>query len=417
MKHFLILLFSLFISLLNQAVYSQELSWTMYDYTNTPLPEGGTEGGYIAGMVEDHAGNKWIATSNGLFKWNEEGWTHYNSENSGLPHDVMHCIAIDENDVMWIGTGYGGLTRFDGQNWYSYNYGNSNIPFDEVIAISINKNNGEIWICMYSFGIAKFDGNSFTHFITPDTPYEFDLNYDIAIENDTTVWVSTIGAGLARLCGNEWTVFDSTNSELSASSSLFIAIDHENNKYVTTNNGLFIIDKNGMQTMLDTGYFTNYQRAIWGIIATSDSSIWIGGHNLIKYKNGEWQNISLSEVQPYGSLENLYEANNGNLWAWMLSKLYYLEFNTVIPTYNKYKQISAYPNPFQDEINIIVSGNENIENVSIYDLSGRLVHFQSNIHDGTMIQIDGSLLPPGCYVACIRTGCSKSSTYVKITKN
>lgn len=32
-------------------------------------------------------------------------------------------------------------------------------------------------------------------------------------------------------------------------------------------------------------------------------------------------------------------------------------------------------------IYISVCGSEKIENVSIYDLSGRLVHFQPNIHD------------------------------------
>jgi len=79
--------------------------------------------------------------------------------------------------------------------------------------------------------------------------------------------------------------------------------------------------------------------------------------------------------------------------------------------------LRVYPNPFQDEINISIAGNENIESVSIYDLSGRLVYFRSNIHDGRIVQIDGSLLPPGCYVACIQTGSKKSSTYVKITRN
>ncbi|HOZ30439.1 MAG TPA: T9SS type A sorting domain-containing protein [Bacteroidales bacterium] len=390
---------------------SQELSWTMYDYNNTPLD------GYFGGIVEDHFGNKWIATSNGLFKWNGDDWTHYNSENSGLPHDVMHCIVIDENDIMWIGTGYGGLTRFDGQNWYSYDYGNSNIPYTEINDIAINSNSGDIWICMYGYGIAKFDGNNFTHYITPDSPWEEDLNYDIGIENDTTVWVTTIGAGLARLSGNEWTVFDTTNSELTASSTLYIAIDYNNNKYVTTNNGLFIIDQYGEQTMLDTGYFTNSQRAIWGIIETMDSSIWIGGHNLIKYKNGEWQSIPLNQVQPYGSLENLYEDHDGNLWSWMLSKLYYLEINTVVTQNYNFIQISAYPNPFNDIIKFYSSENENIESISLYDMSGRLIFYKNNTQRDTDLEINGFLLNSGCYIACLQISESKERIYIKITKN
>ncbi|MCK9321929.1 MAG: T9SS type A sorting domain-containing protein [Bacteroidales bacterium] len=418
MKYCKILLIILFVCFLNHNVFSQDLSWIMYDHTNSPLPAGGTEGGYLAGMVEDQYGNKWIASSNGLFKWNGDVWTHYNSENSGLPHDVMHCIAIDKNDVMWIGTGYGGLTRFDGINWFSYDYSNSNIPYTEIISISINNSNNEIWMCLYGCGIAKFDGNSFTHYITPDSPWEEDLNYEIGIENDTTVWVTTIGVGLARLSGNEWTIFDSTNSELSATSSLYIAIDYNNNKYVTTNNGLFIIDQYGVQTMLDTGYFVSSQsKAIWGIIATSDSSIWIAGHNLINLKNGEWQNFSLAEIQPYGMLYHLYEDRNGNLWAWILNKLYYLEINSNIPNFDSYVQVSACPNPFLDIIKFNSIGNENIESISLFDMSGRLVHFQNNTQGGSNIEMNGSFLSQGCYIAYLQTNGSKVKKYIKIFKN
>ncbi|MDD2637074.1 MAG: T9SS type A sorting domain-containing protein [Bacteroidales bacterium] len=393
-------------------------SWTMYDHTNSPLPEGGTAGGYLAGLVEDQYENKWIASSNGLFKWDGDVWTHYNSANSGLPHDVMHCIAIDENDVIWIGTGYGGLTRFDGQSWYSYDYSNSNIPYTEIIAISINNSNGEIWICMYGSGIAKFSDDNFTHFITPDSPWEFDLNYDIAIENDTTVWVTTIGAGLAKLSGNEWTVFDTINSELSATSSLYIAIDHANTKYITTNNGLFIIDEDGEQTMLDTGYFVSTQsKAIWGVTITSDSSVWIGGHNLIKYKNGEWHNFSLSEMQPYAEIRHIYEGYSGDLWGWILDKLYLFEINTIIPDYDNSNQISAYPNPFNDIIKINSLENENIVSILLFDMQGRLVCFQNNTQGGSSIEINGSALSNGIYFAFLQIRESKSKYYIKITKN
>ncbi|NLA23363.1 MAG: T9SS type A sorting domain-containing protein [Bacteroidales bacterium] len=380
----------------------------MYDSTNSPIVTD-----CIVGMVEDHADNKWIATHNGLLKWNNEGWTHYDSENSGLPENHIFCLAIDDNDVLWMSTTHGGLTRFDGLSWNTYG------GIGGIHDISINNNTGDIWVCIWNSGIAKFDGNNYTFYDTPDSPYEIDLNYNIAIENDTTLWITTIAAGLARLCGNELTVLDSTNSDFTAESSYFIAIDHEDNKYVTTNNGLFIIDKNGMQTMLDTGYFINnsLNKTVWGIIATQDSSIWIGGRNLIKYKNGEWQKFSLAELPPYGRIDRLYKDRNGNLWAWILEKLYYLDFTTNVPENFNCEQVLAYPNPFNDKINLSILGNQNIEKVLLYDISGKLVHSQKNTQYEKNIEINVPYLNSGYYFAYIQTSNTKKINYIKLTKN
>jgi len=38
------------------------------------------------------------------------GWTYYNSENSGLPNNNIHCISIDKDNTKWmVVRGYFGL--------------------------------------------------------------------------------------------------------------------------------------------------------------------------------------------------------------------------------------------------------------------------------------------------------------------
>ena len=38
----------------------------------------------------------------------ELNWVAYNRSNSGLPHDWVNCITIDNMDKKWIGT-FGGM--------------------------------------------------------------------------------------------------------------------------------------------------------------------------------------------------------------------------------------------------------------------------------------------------------------------
>ncbi len=42
------------------------------------------------------------------------GWTVYNTSNSGLPDNDVYAIAIDDMGNKWIGTRYGGLAVYSG---------------------------------------------------------------------------------------------------------------------------------------------------------------------------------------------------------------------------------------------------------------------------------------------------------------
>lgn len=69
----------------------------------------------------------------------------YNSANSGLPHNHIRSLAIDSNDVVWVGTQNGGLARFDGTTWTVWNTANSNLPANNII-LAQPLANDEVWI-------------------------------------------------------------------------------------------------------------------------------------------------------------------------------------------------------------------------------------------------------------------------------
>lgn len=98
----------------------------------------------------------------GLSK-NDHGQTMmYTSKNSGLPVDqygtsfFLTAIAVDADNVKWIGTDGGGLVRYDGA-WQLLNTANSSIPFNYIETILACPNN-RLWI-MGQRRLASFDGH------------------------------------------------------------------------------------------------------------------------------------------------------------------------------------------------------------------------------------------------------------------
>jgi len=80
----------------------------------------------------------------GVFKYNDTSWTFYQTGNSELPDNNVYAIAIDENDVKWIGTRKG-LAKFDGENWTVWDTSNSDLPDNKINCIVIDKYDNK-WI-------------------------------------------------------------------------------------------------------------------------------------------------------------------------------------------------------------------------------------------------------------------------------
>ncbi len=48
-------------------------------------------------------GTKWIGTHNGIASFDGLNWTVYDASNSGLPEDWVLDISIEQNGIIWIG--------------------------------------------------------------------------------------------------------------------------------------------------------------------------------------------------------------------------------------------------------------------------------------------------------------------------
>ena len=155
-------------------------SWSLYTTNNSDIPSG-----TIRDLKLEYYGiNKWylwIATDNGLSRFNGVGFKNYKSNNSGLPDNDVYSVEIDKLGHKWIGTG-SGLAYWDHIRWAIWNnLTNPEIPVGKFGNI-IETGNANIWFTIdgtSSPGGADlyfFDGYFFTNVlyrndgITPINP-------------------------------------------------------------------------------------------------------------------------------------------------------------------------------------------------------------------------------------------------------
>lgn len=117
---------------------------------------------WCQGIDFDSKGNKWFVAGTkysdslgGLIRYDENIWTFYDKDNSGLTNHQLFSLAIDSNDIIWTGGFEGGLHRFDGENWINLNSSNSGISGDVVPIISVDKYNNK-WLYSVNEVIDKY---------------------------------------------------------------------------------------------------------------------------------------------------------------------------------------------------------------------------------------------------------------------
>ncbi len=98
--------------------------WTIFNQSNSPLP--GSSGGIPAC---DSLGRIWIATWNGLLKFDNGTWTKYDMSNSPMCDTTIEAVTADRNGNIWVGCHYtpaprtrGFILKFDGASkWEIHN--------------------------------------------------------------------------------------------------------------------------------------------------------------------------------------------------------------------------------------------------------------------------------------------------------
>lgn len=207
-------------------------------------------------FAEDSHGNIWIGTNGGgliYFDRSANRFTQYRhdpQDPNSLGSDVIVELYNDDDDVLWIGTYYGGLNRFDGRHFVRYMHTPSDttsIPDNSVWEI-FEDSQGRFWVGTLKGGLAQFDRKT-GRFKRPG-PGERGFTqsaYISAIAEDHRggLWFGT-ASGIEYLTPEgimqQFTHHDDTPGSLSSDHVTEIIEDSNHRVWVATRNGLNLYD-------------------------------------------------------------------------------------------------------------------------------------------------------------------------------
>ncbi|MCZ6702871.1 MAG: PEGA domain-containing protein [Ignavibacteria bacterium] len=136
-------------------------------------------------------------------------WVDFQVFNSGIQSNVLSAIALDQNDVKWIGSLTIGAISFDDNEFINYNEMNSPLPDNKVNCISVDPQN-KVWIGT-DFGVAVFDRFNWTIYNRENSGLTSEVINSIKFDDNGNVWIGT-SSGLVKFDGVEWQIFN--DSEL-----------------------------------------------------------------------------------------------------------------------------------------------------------------------------------------------------------
>ncbi|MBV8630058.1 MAG: hypothetical protein JOZ83_03985 [Silvibacterium sp.] len=149
----------------------------------------GLSGNIIAGLLEDHEGNIWVATAQGLDRFRDLPVATISSR-QGLSSDGVRSVVSARDGSVWIGTD-AGLTRWNNGQATIFRKANG-LPAD-VIQSLYQDDQGRIWASTEN-GLAYFDSGRF-HVVGALPSKEV---YSIAGDQAGNLWLSG-NAGFSHL--------------------------------------------------------------------------------------------------------------------------------------------------------------------------------------------------------------------------
>lgn len=241
-------------------------------------------------------------------------WVDYNQETSGIFPFTYNTIAIDKNNVIWLGSISNGITKFDGTTWTNFRMENSGLSNNYINKIKFGPN-GYLWVCTIS-GLNEFDGINWTVYKNNgNTGLPNNNISDIAFEQDGTPIVATQD-GLTEFKSNKWKIikFDLNLPSSNSNENYFTGIDVDNSG-------------NWWATRLQNG-IAYWDGINWHQYFTSSSSIDGGSDSNIYYASVKHSNNKIWFVHFLNSMNSAFVGlssySNGKF-----DKSSYTQFNNV----------------------------------------------------------------------------------------
>lgn len=144
----------------------------------------------------DNEGNYWIASSNGVWKFDGDTWASYTSEKRQLPSNDVNALDIDQDGRIWAATTEG-LAVFNNGKWFSFSPNEYSWYQDWLDNVVIDSQN-RVWVISNDV-LSVYNGTEAVLF-TPDIIGESLWDTALGFDANGCVWTGKL-LGLAVFQG------------------------------------------------------------------------------------------------------------------------------------------------------------------------------------------------------------------------
>ena len=170
----------------------------------------------VNGMAQDRAGYLWVATTDGLARYDGVGmrvWRHVPGDPAALPGNYIAAVHVDGEDRVWVAIEGRGLSVLDvGRDGFRHyrKATHSQIGSDDTWAIA--SHDGAVWFGTFGGGVHRLGTNAdgshgrITRFMPKDgdpRSLPSDTVLSLSVDARNRLWVGTT-QGLARWTGRDF---------------------------------------------------------------------------------------------------------------------------------------------------------------------------------------------------------------------
>lgn len=276
----------------------------------------------IKALAHDHAGYLWIATADGLARYDGVGtrvWRHDPSDPQGLPGNNVQALMVDAVDRVWIAVEGAGISVLDARRQAFTHYRKATHPAigsDDTWAFA--RQGATVWFGTYEGGLHRMEGNGriqrYHHDLESADGLPSDTILALAMDASGVLWIGT-DAGLARLQGGAIQRVRMPGADLAP---LVYSIGLQaDGLWVGTAAGVWRRNATGRWSQPEWSPMFQRPNAMMGIVRDADGAYWIAS------QRGLWRQRGAHAPAPVRTggpdiprgISSLLPQPGGGLWV------------------------------------------------------------------------------------------------------
>jgi len=300
--------------------------------------EDGLSQVFIDDILQDHQGFMWIATQNGLNRYDGERFrvfSHLDDDPTSLINNAVHALYEDGDGYLWIATD-GGLDRFDPRTevftHYRHRAEAATFGRDRINAI-LPGGDGSLWLGTNA-GLSRLEaGAEHLNGVALNGSGDMEVR-TLARAEGESLWIGTHDAGLLRFDPKAATVarFAPPNTREDLTETLSMAeikhllFDRAHRLWIATEgSGLFRFDPDGAELIRFSGAEgpgTLPNDSVWCTYQDARGRIWVGteaGLSLFDEKTDRFETLTHDPLDPFSlgheKIRVVYQDSGGVLWV------------------------------------------------------------------------------------------------------